>query len=410
MLCRLSVRGFKSLHDVTVALPRLGILYGANASGKSNLLEAVQALAWMGNVRTLFEALSGPIPVRGQAFEAFALDPAGYEAMFANGHGSFRLEADVETEGVLYRYRIEPRIHYQSGALTVGDEYLARLTRNGDPRGRPVIERVNGTLHIRRKGKGSRPRVEEVGQNHSLLSDGSLSGSGYEGLDAVRQEFTKWRCYALEPRVAMRSEWAPAAVSDIGSQGEYLAPFLYRLQAEHPRSYQNVARLLKAALPAVTDPRVELDTKRGVLRLSVRQYGMEVSSRILSEGTLRALGLCAAAVNPWRPSFLAIEEPESGLDPLYLDRIGRLVAGLAQDRQVLLTTHSPLFVDAVLREVRELPDPPTLEVMHVKATPKGTAIRALGSLFRSAESLEGLELPAEHTRFQSLLMRGLADA
>jgi len=364
----------------------------------------------MGNMRTLFDALGGPAPVRGQAFEAFSLDPSGYEAMLANGQGRFLLEADIQAEGELYRYRIEPRIDYRSGALTVRDEYLARLRSKGTPWGNPAIERVNDVLYIRRKGKGSHPRVEEVGQNHPQLSDGSFSGSGYEGLDAVRRELAAWRCYALEPRIAMRSEWAPAAVSDIGSQGEYLAPFLYRLQAEHPQSHQNVARLLKAALPAVTDPRVELDTKRGVLRLSVRQYGNEASSRVLSEGTLRALGLCAAAVNPWRPSFLAIEEPESGLDPLYLDRIGRLVAGLAQDRQVLLTTHSPLFVDAVLREVRELPDPPTLEVMHVKATPRGTAIRALGSLFRSAESLEGLELPAEHTRFQSLLMRGLADA
>jgi len=209
MLQRLRVRGFKSLRDVDIRLPQLGILFGANASGKSNLLEALQALAWMGNMRTLFDALGGPAPVRGQAFEAFSLDPSGYEAMLANGQGRFLLEADIQAEGELYRYRIEPRIDYRSGALTVRDEYLARLRSKGTPWGNPAIERVNDVLYIRRKGKGSRPRVEEVGQNHSLLSDGSFSGSGYEGLDAVRRELAAWRCYALEPRIAMRSEWAP---------------------------------------------------------------------------------------------------------------------------------------------------------------------------------------------------------
>ncbi len=405
MLRRLTVRRFKSLRDVTVDLPRLGILFGANASGKSNLLEAVQALAWVGNARTLLDALGDPAPIRGYASEAFSLHGTQLRA----DHGSFLLEADMEIGEERYRYRIEPRIDYKSGALTVSDEYLDKLSPSRAWRN-PAIERMGGALHIRRKGKGAHPHQEPVGLRYALLSDRRFSGPGYEGLDAVREELAKWRVHALEPQVAMRVERPPAAVSDIGVRGEFLAPFLNRLQVERPEVYRNIARLLRAALPAVSDPKVELDAIHGVLRLSVRQHGAEISSRILSEGTLRALALCATAVNPWGASLLAIEEPESGLDPLYLDRIGRLIAGLAQDRQVLVTTHSPLFVDAVLREVKELPDPPQCDILHTKATDRGTTVRSLGPLFRSVESLEGLELPPEDTPFQSLLMRGLADA
>ncbi len=414
MLQRLTVRGFKSLGDVTVDFPPLGILYGANASGKSNLLEAVQSLSWMGNARTLNDALGGPAPIRGFAFETFALHPEGYRAMLEAGSGSFLLEAELTAGEERYRYRIRPRIDYRTGVLTVSDEYLARLWPSGKPRGNAIIEKVDGALLIRRKVKASRPRQEPVGLQYTLLSDRRFSGSGYEGLDAVREELARWRRHALEPQVTMRTERAPAAVSDIGARGEYLAPFLFRLRSEHEQGYRDVARLLQAALPAVSDPRVELDTTHGVLRLSVRQRGIEVSSRILSEGTLRALALCATAVNPWGPSLLAIEEPENGLDPRYLDRFGRLIAGLAQDRQVLVTTHSPLFVDAVLREVEELPEPLQHDVMHVRATSQGTTVHSLGPLFRNARALEGkaikgLELPWEDTRFQSLLMRGLAD-
>ena len=45
MLSRLVVKGFKSLADVEVFLPRLTVLFGPNAAGKSNLLEAVQAVS-----------------------------------------------------------------------------------------------------------------------------------------------------------------------------------------------------------------------------------------------------------------------------------------------------------------------------------------------------------------------------
>lgn len=41
MLTKLTVRNFKSLADVTVEFPRLTVLFGPNAAGKSNLLDAI---------------------------------------------------------------------------------------------------------------------------------------------------------------------------------------------------------------------------------------------------------------------------------------------------------------------------------------------------------------------------------
>ncbi len=53
MLKTLRVRGFKSLDDVTLDFPRLTVLFGPNASGKSNILDAVQALSRFATSRTL---------------------------------------------------------------------------------------------------------------------------------------------------------------------------------------------------------------------------------------------------------------------------------------------------------------------------------------------------------------------
>ena len=163
MLSKLTVRNFKSLREVTVELPRLAVLFGPNAVGKSNLLDALQALSWMGTARTLFDALGGPLPVRGYAFEAFSFASGGLPEMVRRGSASFTLEADMSVERGRYRYRIEPKFDFRSGQLTVADEYLAELGASGQPKGTAAIERVGSNFRIRRKGKPAHPREEQVG-------------------------------------------------------------------------------------------------------------------------------------------------------------------------------------------------------------------------------------------------------
>lgn len=64
MLKKLTVRRFKSLVDVTVEFPRLAVLFGPNAAGKSNLLDAIAVLSGIGNARTLSDVLDRPLPTR----------------------------------------------------------------------------------------------------------------------------------------------------------------------------------------------------------------------------------------------------------------------------------------------------------------------------------------------------------
>ena len=135
MLERLTVRNFKSLRDVTVRLPRLSILFGPNAAGKSNLLDAIKALSWLGNARTVFHALAGPVPVRGHSFEAFSFAAEGLPALLKRGTARFMLDADLTIGKAHYRYRIEPQIDFKSGQLSVADEYLGQLTATAPPKG-----------------------------------------------------------------------------------------------------------------------------------------------------------------------------------------------------------------------------------------------------------------------------------
>ena len=411
MLIRLTARNFKSLGDVTIELPRLAVLFGPNGAGKSNLIDAIQALSWMGNSRTLFDALGGLFPIRGHAFEAFSFASKGLQALLRQGAASFSLDAELQTVRGQYRYRIEPEIDFKSGQLGIADEFLAQIAMNGTLKGNPIIERTGNQFRIRRKGRVTRRR-EPTGMNHTILSDQSLSGDGYPWLDQVRAELLDWRTYYFEPRMSMRSEVSPADVIDIGTHGEYIAPFLYKLEAQQPKYFEAVSRALRSIIPSVEALQVWLDEQTGTLNLTVRQSGVDYSSRVLSEGTLRVLALCAIAVNPWGGVLVALEEPENGVHPRRLELIAQLLLSLTTHDENVVTTHSPLFVDAVLKAKRESTSEHDIGIFNVRRDEFGTVIEPFvvdGPLFSEAEIDQALESGADDGRFESLLMRGLID-
>ena len=53
MLKRAKIQGYKSLANVEVQLQPLSVLFGPNASGKSNFLDALQLLARIANKRCI---------------------------------------------------------------------------------------------------------------------------------------------------------------------------------------------------------------------------------------------------------------------------------------------------------------------------------------------------------------------
>lgn len=415
MLKRLSVRNFKSLRQVEVKLPRFSVLFGPNAAGKSNLVEAIRVLSFIGTQRTLADAFAGSI--RGYALEAFAMPPGGIADLVATETASCALEADLAVPtrnggaDTAYQYKIEVEINTRSGALANRHEFLSALSVSGEPKGRPAIQPEGGRALIRRQTGGGRPREEQLGQGYAVLSDRRFVAPAHRTIDAVRTELQDWRAYYFSP-AAMRTATPPHSVPDIGIAGEFLGPFLYRLKSEHPRRFDAVARALRSIVPSIEAVDISLDTNRGILDLWIRQDGVFYSSRVVSEGTLRVLSLCTLAVNPWSSSLLAFEEPENGVHPRRIELVARMLTSLALDenRQVVVTTHSPLFCGAVLREARSR-STNDVGLFSVRRSGHQTDVRAFdpGPLFADRLISESLSESGEDALFENLVLRGLID-
>lgn len=422
MLTRLHVQGFKSLLDVEMDLAPLVVLMGPNAAGKSNLLEALLLLSRLATEQTLAAAFEPPL--RGYPLEAFSLPQKGLEGLLQQEKAELVLEAEVQPTRAPrrpipepLRYRIAVRIQPKTGALEVADESLVRLKRDGTPKLKPRVERSEeeGKLIVRQLGESGHPRYEPLGLNHTLASNRQFTGEHrYPDFDRLRTELSAWQTYYLDPRIAMREPQPPREVTDIGPRGEWIAPFLYRLKGSeaHRRFFLAIGRALRSAIPTVEDLDVDLDPRRGILDILIQQDGTRYSSRVVSEGTLRVLALCCLAGNPWPGELIAFEEPENGVHPRRIEVIADLLASMAEQgrSQVVVTTHSPTLIAAMMRRAREAPG--RIKIFGCAQRGRSTEVREFetpGPVWDDAEIRASLTSPEDAGVVEAMLLRGWLD-
>ena len=278
MLKRIHIKGYKSLRDVELDLPPLAVLFGPNAAGKSNFLDALQLLSGLATSRTLRDAFAPPY--RGKPLESFSFGRDGLRGLLDRKQLRLSMEADIELSDALVdavngeiqqmrgswpsprgggatdgrsalppmivrqrnlRYRIEVEMAPQSGELRLHDEHLGALTRNGRPkRIRPFLERHDDLILLRREGEQYQVRYGRT--DCSVLSQPHYPPQHPHVL-AARREFESCRFHYLEPGERMRSEDPVGEVRRIGPMGEGLAAFLNTLKSSAPKQFRASTRL-----------------------------------------------------------------------------------------------------------------------------------------------------------------------
>lgn len=384
MLTRIHIQGYKSLKNVEVRLSELSVLFGPNAAGKSNFLDCLQLLSKLATSRTIKEAFEPPY--RGKPLESFTFGEQGIKGSLEKDRLSFSIEVDVRLSDAVVdavnrqikemrrsssqeseageeaktasavrernlRYRIEVEMLPRSGILRVADEYLAALTSQGEPTGKrkPFLSREGERLHLRLEGQ-AHPSYYERYLDHSILSLPHYPPH-YPHLVAMRKELENWLFFYFEPRERMRAATPVKEVRHIGLMGEELASFLNTLKALDERQFHAVEKALRTIMPNIEGIGVEV-SNLGEVELTLKENGIPVPARILSEGTLRILGLLSLAGAKEQPSLIGFEEPENGIHPRRIQLVAELLKTRASsgETQYIVTTHSPLLPDLVSDE------------------------------------------------------------
>ena len=380
MLRRIHIKGYKSLRDVEVNLSPLTLLFGPNAAGKSNFLDSLQLLSKMATSQTLTEAFDPPY--RGKPLESFTFGEGGLRGLMEQERLIFSIEADLHLSDAVVeavnrqiqdmrrpsgegrsessgnsparvrerdlRYRVEIEMVPRSGFLRVTDEYLAALNSKGDPTGsrKPFIERQGERIHLRLEGQ-AHPTQYERYLDRTILSMPHYPPH-YPHLVAARRELESWHFYYFEPRERMRAANPVKEVRHIGLMGEELAAYLNTLKAMEPKQFNAVEKALHTLLPDIDGIEISL-SDIGEVELQLKENGIAIPSRVVSEGTLRLLGLLALNGAGGAPSLVGFEEPENGVHPRRIELIAEFLNTRRRvgATQYIVTTHSPILPDMI---------------------------------------------------------------
>ncbi|WFE53602.1 AAA family ATPase [Micromonospora sp. WMMD1155] len=180
----------------------------------------------------------------------------------------------------------------------------------------------------------------------------------------LRQRDTGWRAAAADVRkwvaaadglaareaTVARLKAARAWLKGVGAEirNERVAPFAGHSQ----RIWAQLRQESNVELGAMTLEGVNT-RRRVVFPVSVDGADNGTALGVMSQGEMQALGLATflprscAPESPFR--FIVVDDPVQSMDPSKVDGLARVLAELAEDRQVVVFTHDTRLPDAVTR-------------------------------------------------------------
>lgn len=350
MIRRIKIEGFKSLQAVELELGGLNLFIGANASGKSNLFDALRTLQGIGYGFTIGEILDGkPKSANSEVWDSIRGGSA--RAAFANGETAreIRFEIDLDLGAPDYR-RADYGIAFDpiEGVLT--DEWLTVDGRSiyssseiANPRGQPYFE-------VRRApGRQSRPPHFKFERSRAVLGQFARSEHCLENQRPAVQACLRAlsNTQRIDPSPAILRDYSTAqAVKRMGERGENFAALVKTICADGATrdAYASWLRQLWSS-EAIEDVGV-LHGALGEPLFAIRERGKDQPAPVLSDGTLRFAAITAAFFQPDRPDILTIEELESGIHASRVRVLVELLRSQAKAGgvQVMATTHSPIVL------------------------------------------------------------------
>jgi predicted ATPase len=355
MLVAVNLGGFKSYGEVQrLPLATLTVLIGANASGKSNLLEGLQLLSWLAHGRRLGD-LSHAMQKREIALRGRILDLA------KNPGAPITLGCEIEPDHSLtLQLRVDaPGLRIVGERLDVPEErsHLSYywVESPASEHGNEISVSYNNFSPGRNK-----PRIACVDQQAiftQLTTPARFESRHHEAQQKIPAAATLVQdalasVLFLDPQPAEMRGYSYQDERSLRGDGSNLSSVLKHVCGELDRK-ADVLEFVRA-LPEQDIEGIEfLATPRNEVMLSlVESFGGKRTSRdaaVLSDGTLRALAVAAAILSVPERTLVVIEEIDNGVHPHRARLLMTLLMQHAERRkiQVVLTTHNPALLDAV---------------------------------------------------------------
>lgn len=360
MITSLKIRNFKSLRDVHLRLGKLNFFIGTNASGKSNVFDAIRVLQGIGNGFTVGEILDGkPKSATSEVWEPIRGGSAKATYM-RSANSAFQIEVDVSDpkQHDSAEFHANYGVGFDATNQRVVEEWLSTEKQIYDSRPLTWDRAVTGsemfsspTFDVKyfHQKRGTQPHVSL--EPHRTVLTQMARGRGdrwtkAHQLAAERLSRNFANTQRLDPSPAFLRDYSQAQnVSRMGERGENFAA-LIRTICDDSETKAAYLTWLKHLRPTEVEDMGVLKGAVGELMFKLTEGAQEFPAPVLSDGTLRFAAIAAAFFQPDMPALLTLEEIENGIHASRLRLLVELLRNrtLTDETQVIVTTHSPIVL------------------------------------------------------------------
>ena len=322
MIESVRIQGFRSLADVELSgIPKAAVLIGANGSGKSNFIRFFEMLSWMLGPRRLAEF----VEMQGGADDQ----------LYGGSRRTSRIEAEVrlKTESSYNDYRFILS-HAHPDRFFFSEESFRSIS---DP-----------STEMSWRYLGSGHQEAEIVCPTKTIEFSVVDLITARVIANLLRRCVVYQFHDTSDTSDFKKRWDAEDNNYLRSHGGNLAAVLHRLERENIKRYELICQHISRVLPVFDRFQIEESYGKVLLRWKAKGTDKTFGAHLTSDGSLRFFAFVTLLNLPpeMLPDVLLLDEPELGLHPAAIALIGGMIKSLAEERQVIVATQSPLLVDA----------------------------------------------------------------
>lgn len=331
----LSVKNYRALRQIELkSLSPLTVFLGPNGSGKSTVFDVFAFLSecFGLGLRKAWDKRGRFKELRTRGVDGPIIFEVKYREKKKSPLITYHLEIDEDSKGPFVAREF---LSWKRGSHGQPFRFLDFSSGIG--------EVVTGDLPDEKD-----TRTPEKLDSRDLLAVNTLGQlAKHPRVGALRRFITGWYLSYLS---ADNTRGVPEAGPQerLSSSGDNLPNVIQYLKEQHEDQLKAILSKLTQRVPRLEKVDAEV-MPDGRLLLQVKDAPFErpVMAKFASDGTLKMLAYLTLLHDPDPPQLIGIEEPENQLHPRLLPELAEECRSAAASAQLMVTTHSPFFLNAV---------------------------------------------------------------
>lgn len=371
---KLYIKNFKSIRETDIAFSSLSMIVGANASGKSNLINVFR---FIGNIASdgidNAIALQGGIPYlananmpKGEPIEIrFVLDLS--EDKWMRNIKNFNYMLSIQE--IEYKFTIQP--HLKGSGYRIAEDYLKinyickNKTASSNDTATNIPPIIYSTIFHKKTSKSTIQKTHEF-----IPSSVPEELAKLLNLDRAAEYFSEWanedkdelmlckisfllppcfsdnnfiRIFDFDPKELKKAS-SMVSTKILSEDGSNIASVLQSiLRTKENRN--KLTTLLNEFLPFVSGVSIENNLDKSFSYKIKENYSNKTfHANFLSDGTVSILAIIIALYFEEQSNIIILEEPERNIHPKLLSNLLSSAEDISREKQIIITTHNPEFL------------------------------------------------------------------